>query len=81
MDRQEKAQMGPDKAFHHVLGTGRGKDDTWHAAMHWRKEMQSGQATFPTDADAPERDAEFAAEQTIKHRKDLVAVQKRWALR
>ena len=31
MDRQEKAQMGSDKAFHHVLGTGRGKDDTWHA--------------------------------------------------
>jgi hypothetical protein len=53
MDRQEKAQMGSDKAFDHLLGTGRGKDDTWHAAMHWREEMQNGRASFPTDADAP----------------------------
>ena len=61
MDRQEKAQMGSDKAFDHVLGTGRGKDDTWQAAMDWRAEVQSGRVLFPTEADAPERDAEFAA--------------------
>ena len=77
MNRQEKAQMGTDKAFDHALGTGRGKDGTWHAAMGWRAEVQSGQHPFPTHDDAPERDAEFAAEQTIKNRENLPALRKR----
>ena len=62
--------MGSDKTFDHLLGTGRGEDDTWHAAMDWSNEVQIDRASSPTGADAPENDAEFAAEQTIKHRRN-----------
>ena len=35
------------------------------------------QASFPTETDAPEHDAEFTAEKNVKHRKNLVAMRKR----
>jgi hypothetical protein len=66
--------MDTDKAFSHVLGTGLGKDRMWQAALDWRSMIQEGAIPFPTDDDAPERDALFAAEQTILHRERLPQV-------
>ena len=68
MGRQERAQMDTDKAFEQVLGTGIGKDRMWQAALEWRSQVSEGAVSFPTDEDAPERDATFAAIQTMLHR-------------
>ena len=76
LDRQEKAQMDQPKAMPHTLGTGVGKNAMWQLAKDWRQAVLQGEARFPIDDIAPDRDLAFAAQQTIKHRDQLTAVRR-----
>ena len=49
----------------------------WQAALEWRSQVSEGAVSFPTDEDAPERDATFAAIQTMLHRQHLPATRRR----